>query len=116
MINTLNTNHSGDRYLNFVKRRLSLPTFQALYIDSGYTYILDIIYINYFNLKPLTVSQLMAKREIGSSATIHRKLNHLREIGIIENFTIGKNNRTKYLRPTKNTIISCDALMDTTHL
>jgi hypothetical protein len=89
---------------------------EGLYIDSGYIYILDIIYLNYFDLKPLTVSQLMAIREIGSSATIHRKLNHLREIGVIENFTIGKNNRTKFLRPTKKTIDSCDALMDATYL
>lgn len=110
------TNKSGISYLNFVKRRLSLPTFQALYINSGYIYILDTIYINYFDLKPLTVGKLMAMREIGSSATIHRKLNHLREIGVIEKFTIGKNNRTKYLRPTKNTISSCNVLMEKIHL
>jgi DNA-binding MarR family transcriptional regulator len=38
---------------------------------------------------------------IASPATIHRKLDELREAGLIDLVFEGKNRRTKYLIPTK---------------
>jgi DNA-binding MarR family transcriptional regulator len=43
----------------------------------------------------------MALDHIASPATIHRKLDQLREIGMIDTVFEGKNRRTKYLVPTK---------------
>jgi len=43
----------------------------------------------------------MALAHIASPATIHRKLDQLRELGMIDTVFEGKNRRTKYLVPTK---------------
>ena len=51
--------------------------------------------------KTLTVSQAIALNKIASPATLHRKLDELREGGLIEQSFEGKNRRTKYLVPTK---------------
>ncbi len=49
----------------------------------------------------MTVTEVMASSNIASPATIHRKLDELRELGLIEQVFEGKNRRTKYLVPTK---------------
>jgi DNA-binding MarR family transcriptional regulator len=43
----------------------------------------------------------MALNSIASPATIHRKLDQLRELGMIDTVFEGKNRRTKYLVPTQ---------------
>jgi DNA-binding MarR family transcriptional regulator len=43
----------------------------------------------------------MTLNNIVSPATLHRKLDELREAGLIEQSFQGKNRRTKYLVPTK---------------
>ena len=50
--------------------------------------------------KPLTVTEAMAMAHIASPATIHRKLDLLREIGMIDTHFEGTNRRTKFLVPT----------------
>jgi DNA-binding MarR family transcriptional regulator len=49
----------------------------------------------------MTVTDAMALTEIASSATIHRKLDDLREAGLIDHVFAQNNRRTKYLIPTK---------------
>lgn len=46
---------------------------------------------------PLTVTDAMNMTAIASPATMHRKLDQLREAGLIEQVHIGANRRTKYL-------------------
>jgi hypothetical protein len=42
----------------------------------------------------------MTFKQIASPATIHRKLELLREIGMVETEFVGSNRHTKYLVPT----------------
>ena len=62
--------------------------------------LLEVIGVQHSQGKPLTVSDAMAMTHIASPATIHRKLDVLREIGMIDTHFEGKNRRTKYLCPT----------------
>jgi DNA-binding MarR family transcriptional regulator len=62
--------------------------------------LLEVIGVQHSQGKPLTVSDAMAMTQIASPATIHRKLDVLREIGMIDTHFEGKNRRTKYLCPT----------------
>ena len=62
--------------------------------------LLEVIGVQHSQGKPLTVSDAMAMTQIASPATIHRKLDVLREIGMIDTYFEGKNRRTKYLCPT----------------
>lgn len=49
----------------------------------------------------MTVTDALAMTSIASPATVHRKLNDLREAGLIEQSFASNNRRTKYLTPTK---------------
>lgn len=62
--------------------------------------LLETIAVQHFQGKSLTVTEAMTMSHIASPATIHRKLNVLREIGMIETLHEGSNRRTKYLVPT----------------
>jgi DNA-binding MarR family transcriptional regulator len=46
---------------------------------------------------PLTVTEAMSMNAIASPATMHRKLDQLREAGLIAQVHVGTNRRTKYL-------------------
>jgi len=70
-------------------------------IDLDAKKLLDVIGLRYEQKKPLTVTEAMALDHIASPATIHRKLDQLRELGMIDTVFEGKNRRTKYLVPTK---------------
>ena len=63
--------------------------------------ILEVIAVHEANKTPLTVTAAMGLNHIASPATIHRKLDLLRELGMIDTVFEGKNRRTKYLVPTQ---------------
>jgi len=63
--------------------------------------LLEVIAVRHADEKPLTVTEAMALTTIASPATIHRKLDQLRELGMIDTVFEGKNRRTKYLVPTQ---------------
>jgi Fe2+ or Zn2+ uptake regulation protein len=63
--------------------------------------LLEVIAVRNSQGQSLTVSDAMALTHIASPATIHRKLDQLRELGMIDTVFEGKNRRTKYLVPTK---------------
>ena len=63
--------------------------------------LLEVIAVRYAQKQALTVTDAMALNTIASPATIHRKLDQLRELGMIDTVFEGKNRRTKYLVPTQ---------------
>ena len=62
--------------------------------------LLEVIAVRYEHKQPLTVTEAMALAHIASPATIHRKLDQLREMGMVTSTFDGNNRRTKYLVPT----------------
>ncbi len=63
--------------------------------------LLEVIAVQHSQDKAMTVSDAMALNHIASPATIHRKLDLLREIGMIDTVFQGTNRRTKFLVPTE---------------
>ena len=66
--------------------------------------LLEVIVVSDAQRKTLTVTDTMQMSHIASPATIHRKLDTLREMGFIATEFIGENRRTKYLKPTSAAI------------
>ncbi len=62
--------------------------------------LLEFIAMRHEQHKPLTVTEAMALATIASPATIHRKMDQLRELCMIDTVFEGNNRRTKYLVPT----------------
>jgi hypothetical protein len=77
----------------------NLSSLQA--IDATAMLLLNEIAVRNLEGKTITVTEVMTISTIASPATIHRKLDELREAGLIEQIFEGNNRRTKYLVPTK---------------
>jgi hypothetical protein len=88
------------RFLNFA-RAVDIQKTPVKNIDSTALLLLNEIAVQHHNGKNVTVTGAMLLSNIASPATIHRKLDELREVGLIEQVFEGKNRRTKYLVPTK---------------
>ena len=73
----------------------------APHMDLDAKKLLEVVSVQHNLGKPLTVTDAMALQHIASPATIHRKLDQLRELGMIDTVFEGKNRRTKYLVPTQ---------------
>jgi DNA-binding MarR family transcriptional regulator len=69
-------------------------------VDETAKQLLNVISVNHAEGKSMTVTDAMALSSIASPATIHRKIDDLRNAGLIEQTFEGKNRRTKYLSPT----------------
>jgi DNA-binding MarR family transcriptional regulator len=88
------------RYLR-IARAVDILKKNSNLIDSTALQLLNEIAVQHFDGETLTVSQAIALKRIASPATLHRKLDELREAGLIEQMFEGKDRRTKYLVPTK---------------
>ena len=66
--------------------------------------LLELIAVRHFEGKSMTVTDAMSMSTIASPATIHRKLDVLRESGMISTDYEGSNRRTKFLRPTDQAV------------
>ena len=90
-------------YLRFLRiaRGVDIQNTQVKNIDSTALLLLNEIAVQHHDGKNITVTEAMLLSKIASPATVHRKLDELREAGLIEQVFEGKNRRTKYLVPTK---------------
>lgn len=90
-------------YLLFCQHAADIHPNKSFPIDFAAKELLDIIGTCHFH-EPLTVTEAMGLQEIGSPATIHRKLDDLRVAGLIHHQYQGDDRRTKYLRLTPDAI------------
>lgn len=93
-------------YLRFIalSQALESSSSQVSTVDETAKQLLKVIASKHSQDKTMTVTvtDAMALTEIASPATIHRKLDDLREAGLIDQVFAENNRRTKYLVPTKD--------------
>jgi Fe2+ or Zn2+ uptake regulation protein len=87
------------RFLNLIHALDSGHQTPAMDLDAKK--LLEVIAVHHAQGQPLTVTDAMALSAIASPATIHRKLDQLRELDMVHTIFEGKNRRTKYLIPTQ---------------
>lgn len=90
-------------YLKFLSLAHAIDSshVQVSKLDETAKLLLQVIALRHTQGSAMTVTNAMALSSIASQATLHRKLDDLREVGLIEQIFEGKNRRTKYLVPTK---------------
>ncbi len=92
---------SNQIYLRFLSLLHAIENSDELpQMDLEAKRLLEVIAIRFEEHKPLTVTEAMALYQIASPATLHRKLDQLREMGMIDTVFEGNNRRTKYMVPT----------------
>lgn len=89
-------------YLRFLSLSHALDSSSAhlAQVDETAKHLLELIVLRHAQGQALTVTETMAMSTVASPATIHRKLDVLREAGLIQQVFVGRNRRTKYLEPT----------------
>ena len=99
---TSDTSKSGYLfYLNLIKLRDEQQSHAAFDLDAAAMRLLELIALDHLNLRPSSESGLTEIQSIGSVATVRGNIRLLVDLGLIEQFFIGINKRTKYLKPTK---------------
>lgn len=87
------------RFLNFIHALNGDANAPQMDLDAKK--LLEVISIKQSQDTPLTVTDAMTLNHIASPATIHRKLDQLRKLGMIDTVFVGENRRSKYLVPTQ---------------
>ena len=88
-------------YLNLIKLRDERQSHAAFDLDAAAMRLLELIALGHLNVRPLNTSGLTEIQSIGSAETVRQNICLLVDLGLIEQFFIGANNSTKYLKPTK---------------
>ncbi len=89
-----------ETYLRFLSLAQTLNAASISTVDETARHLLQLIALRHAHGNALTVTEAMAMSTVASPATIHRKLDALREAGLIDQMFEGQNRRTKYLVPT----------------
>ena len=85
-------------YVRFLKIAAALDSQQPhKEISPVAILLLNEIAVKDFEQQPLTVSQAMDFKSLGSPANLHRKIDELKEAGMISFQSVGTDRRTKYL-------------------
>jgi hypothetical protein len=84
-----------------IKLRDERQSHAAFDIDATALRLLELIALDHLNLRPSSESGLIEIQSIGPVETVRGKIRLLMDLGLIEQFFIGENKGTKYLRPTK---------------
>lgn len=86
------------RFLELVDAIKELPEGEGFGINEKA--MLDKVLFEWFKKTPLTVSQLLKVNQLGSPATLHKRLTRLRKLGFIATMPVNEDKRTKILIPT----------------
>ena len=99
---TSDTSKSGYLfYLNLIKLRDERQSHAAFELDAAEMRLLELIALGHLNVRPVSESGLAEFKSIGSAETVRGHIGVLLDLGLIEQFFIGTNKSTKYLKPTK---------------
>ena len=98
-----NTENVYLRFLQLAKAIQSLP--DAPLLDANENALLEAIALRWFENKPMTVREAIGLSELGSPATLHKRITRLRNRDLVETFSQADDKRAKYLIPTEKTLV-----------
>jgi len=97
--------HTENAYLRFLqlaKAIQSLP--DAPLLDANENALLEAIALRWFENKPMTVREAIGISQLGSPATLHKRITRLRNRDLVQTFNQLDDKRAKYLIPTDKSI------------
>jgi hypothetical protein len=97
-----NTENAYLRFLQLAKAIQSLP--ESPLLDANENALLEAIALRWFENKPMTVREAIGLSELGSPATLHKRITRMRNRDLVEAFSKAEDKRAKYLIPTEKTL------------
>lgn len=90
------------RFLRLAKSVQQLP--DAPQLDANEKALLEEIALRWFENRVMTVREAIGLSQLGSPATLHKRITRLRQKDLLKTFNQPEDNRAKYLIPTDKTI------------
>ena len=88
-------------FLQLCEQKKSLVNQYSAQISPNLLALFELIVVKHAQDQAMTVSEAMALQHMASSAALHKRIDDLREAGMIDVIFKGRNRRTKYLIPSE---------------
>jgi hypothetical protein len=90
------------RFLQLAKGIQQLP--DAPQLDANEKALLEEVALRWFENSPMTVREAIGLSQLGSPATLHKRITRLRQKDLLMTFNQPEDKRAKYLIPTEKTL------------
>ena len=90
------------RFLQLAKVIQALPDGQEM--DANEKALLQAVVLRWYENQPMTVREAIGWAELGSPATLHKRITRLREKDMLGNLNLEGDRRAKFLIPTQRTL------------
>ena len=90
------------RFLQLARAVQQLP--DAPQLDANEKALLEDVALRWFENSPMTVREAIGLAQLGSPATLHKRITRLRQKDLLMTFNQPEDKRAKYLIPTEKTI------------
>ena len=90
------------RFLQLAKVVQALPDGQEM--DANEQALLEAVVLRWYENKPMTVREAISLAELGSPATLHKRITRLREKDMLSTLNLEGDRRAKFLIPTQRTL------------
>ena len=90
------------RFLQLAKVIQALP--DGMEMDANEKALLQAVVLRWYENQPMTVREAIALAELGSPATLHKRITRLREKEMLSTLNLEGDRRAKFLIPTQQTL------------
>ncbi|PIT78222.1 hypothetical protein [Limnohabitans sp. G3-2] len=90
------------RFLQLAKVIQALP--DGMEMDANEKALLQAVVLRWYENQPMTVREAIALADLGSPATLHKRITRLREKEMLSTFNLEGDRRAKFLIPTQRTL------------
>lgn len=90
------------RFLQLAKVVQALPAGQEM--DANEAALLEAVVLCWYENKPMTVREAIGLADLGSPATLHKRITRLREKDMLSTLNLEGDRRAKFLIPTQRTL------------
>jgi Fe-S-cluster formation regulator IscX/YfhJ len=90
------------RFLQLAKVVQALPDGQDM--DANEEALLQAVVLCWYEERPMTVREAIGLTELGSPATLHKRITRLREKDMLSTLSLAGDRRAKFLIPTQRTL------------
>lgn len=90
------------RFLQLAKVIQALP--DGMEMDANEKALLQAVVLRWYENQPMTVREAIALADLGSPATLHKRITRLREKEMLSTMNLEGDRRAKFLLPTQRTL------------
>jgi hypothetical protein len=102
---TIKNNSTAGAYLRFLQLAKGIQQLpDAPQLDANEKALLEEVALRWFENSPMTVREAIGLAQLGSPATLHKRITRLRQKDLLMTFNQPEDKRAKYLIPTEKTI------------